>query len=199
VSFERLTADRFRADHDVLQALPAGLRQAVSSVDLQGLLSLSGALDIYSTTPVAAVLPDGRTESVPGPAAAAWDLHLDVEQASIDVGMPVEHVHGGIRLRGQSDGRGWQTLGDVAIDSAMCRGVQLTHVQGPLTMDAGGVRFGATAAVPGQACSTAACRRRHRARSRSPQRSAMPTSSGSPATSPAPRTGTAAVSSAAWR
>ena len=151
VSFERLTADRFRADHDVLQALPAGLRQAVSSVDLRGLLSLSGALDIYSTAPVAAVLPDGRTESVPGPAAAAWDLHLDVEQASLDVGMPVENVHGGIRLRGQSDGRGWQTLGDVAIDSAMCRGVQLTHVQGPLTMDAGGVRFGATAAVPGQA------------------------------------------------
>ena len=30
VSFERLTADRFRADHDVLGALPAGLRQAVS-------------------------------------------------------------------------------------------------------------------------------------------------------------------------
>lgn len=150
VSFERLTADRFRADHEVLAALPAGLRQAVSSVDLQGLLALSGALDIYSTAPVTTVLPDGRTEAVPGPAAAAWDLHLDVEQASLDVGLPVEHVHGGIRLRGQSDGRGWQTVGDVAIDSAMCRGVQLTHVQGPLTMDAAGVRFGAAAAAPGQ-------------------------------------------------
>lgn len=150
VSFESLTADRFRADHDVLQALPAGLRQAVSSVGLKGLLSLSGAIDIYSTAPVATVLPDGRTASVPGPAAAAWDLNLDVEQASLDVGLPVEHVHGGIRLRGQSDGRAWHTLGDVAIDSAMCAGVQLTGVSGPLTMDSGGVRFGNAAAGPGQ-------------------------------------------------
>jgi hypothetical protein len=149
VSFERLTADRFRADHDILRALPAGLRQAVASVDLRGLLSLNGTLDVYSTASSVTVLPDGRTESLPGQAAAAWDLHLDVEQAALDLGLPVEHVHGGIRLRGQSDGRGWQTRGDVAIDSAMCRGVQLTNLQGPLAMDAGGVRLGAAAAEPG--------------------------------------------------
>ncbi len=149
VSFERLTADRFRADHDVLQALPAGLRRAVSSVGLEGLLSLSGAVDIYSTAAVPAVLPDGRTELVPGPAAAAWDVAIDVEQAALDVGLPVEHVHGGIRLRGQSDGQRWQTTGDLAIDSAICRGVQLTNLQGPLAMDPGGVRFGTTAAAAG--------------------------------------------------
>ncbi len=149
VSFERLTADRFRADHDVLQALPAGLRRAVSSVGLEGLLSLTGAVDIFSTTPVPAVLPDGRTELVPGPAAAAWDVAIDVEHASLDVGLPVEHVHGGIRLRGQSDGRRWQTTGDLAIDSAICRGVQLTNLQGPLAMDEGGARFGTPAAGAG--------------------------------------------------
>ncbi len=150
VSFERLTADRFRADHDVLQALPPGLRQAVSSVDLRGLLSLSGSLDIYSTAAVAMVRPDGQTVLTPGPAAAAWDMHLDVEQASLDVGVPIDHVHGGIRLRGQSDGRSWQTIGDVAIDSAICRGMQLTAVQGPLAMDPGGVRFGSAAGPPGE-------------------------------------------------
>ena len=50
-----------------------------------------------------------------------------------------------MRLKGQSDGRTWQTSGDVAIDSAMWRGMQVTAVQGPLAMDAGGVRFGVTA------------------------------------------------------
>ena len=150
VSFERLTADRFRADDDVLQALPAGLRRAVSSVGLEGLLSLTGVVDVYSTAAIPAVLPDGRTELVPGPAAAAWDVAIDVEQASLDVGLPVEHVHGGVRLRGQSDGRSWQTTGDLAIDSAICRGVQLTNLQGPLAMDAGGVRFGTAAAAPGR-------------------------------------------------
>ncbi len=135
VSFEQLSADRFRADHDVLTALPVGLQQAISAVNLRGLLSLAGSLDIHSTT---------------GSPAASWDMQLDVEQGSLDVGTPLEHVHGGIRLRGQSDRNSWQTFGDMAIDSAMWRGIQLTGVQGPLAMDASGVRFGATAARPGE-------------------------------------------------
>lgn len=145
ISFERLVADRFRADHDVLRALPRGLQGAVSSVQLRGMLSVDGALEIYSTAPVTITGPGGRPEAVPGPAAAAWDMQLDVEQATLDVGVPLEHVHGGIRLRGQSDGRAWATLGDVMIDSAICRGVQLTAVRGPLAMDATGARFGGQA------------------------------------------------------
>ena len=135
VSFEQLSADRFRADHEVLQALPVGLQQAITAVNLRGLLSMAGSLDIHSTA---------------GPPAASWDMHLDVEQGALDVGTPLEHVHGGIRLRGQSDGRAWQTFGDMAIDSATWRGVQLTSVQGPLAMDGSGVRFGATAARSGE-------------------------------------------------
>jgi hypothetical protein len=145
ISFGRLVADRFRADHDVLRALPKGLEQAVTSVQLRGMLSVDGAVEIYSTAGVTVVGAGGRTEVVPGPAAASWDMQLDMEQAAVDVGVPLEHVHGGIRLRGQSDGRSWTTLGDMAIDSAMCRGVQLTAIRGPLAMDATGARFGAPA------------------------------------------------------
>ncbi len=146
VSFTRLSADRFRADHDVLTALPAGLREAVTGVRLRGLLALDGGLDIYTTAPQIVTLADGRQETVPGPVAAAWDLHLDIEQGSMDVGMPLEHVHGGIRIRGQSDGRTWRTVGDAAFDSAMWRGVQLTALRGPLLMDPSGVRLGTAAA-----------------------------------------------------
>jgi hypothetical protein len=145
ISFERLVADRFRADHDVLRALPRGLEQAVSSVQLRGMLSVDGAIEIYSTAPVKVVGVAGRPELVPGPAAAAWDMQLDLEQGALDVGVPLHNVHGGIRLRGQSDGRTWNTLGDIAIDSAMCRGVQLTTVRAPLAMAPGGPRFGGQA------------------------------------------------------
>ena len=146
VSFERLTADRFRADHDVLLALPAGLQEAVSGVRLKGLLSVDGALDIYTTAPREVTLAGGRTELVPGPAAAAWDMQLDMEQAALDVGVPLEHVHGGIRLRGTSDGGTWRSLGEIAIDSAIWRGLQVTSVRGPLMIDPAGARFGAAAA-----------------------------------------------------
>lgn len=147
VSFERLTADRFRADHDVLQALPAGLQQAVAGVRLKGLLSVDGALDIYTTAAREVTVPGGRTELVPGPAAAAWDMQLDMEQAALDVGVPLEHVHGGIRLQGTSDGGTWRSLGEVGIDSAIWRGLQVTGVRGPLVIDPAGARFGAAAAA----------------------------------------------------
>ena len=136
VSFERLSADRFRADHDVLRAMPAGLQRAIAAVNPRGLLSLIGALDIY-----AHAAPAGGA----GPATAAWDMRLDMEQGSLDVGLPLEHVHGGVQLKGQADGRTWKSHGEVSIDSAIWRGVQLTAVQGPLVMDDGGVRFGLTA------------------------------------------------------
>ena len=141
VSFTRLTADRFRADHDVLEAMPEGLRRAVAAVRPRGLLSIDGALDIYSTTPT----PAGR----PGPAAASWDVQLDLEQASLDAGAQLEHVHGGVHLRGQSDGRAWRCDGEMAIDSAICRGVQVTSLKGPLVLDGGGVGFGRAAARAG--------------------------------------------------
>lgn len=150
VSFERLTADRFRADHDVLRALPAGLQQAVAGVRLKGLLSVDGAIDIYSTAPRELAVAGGRTELVPGPAAAAWDVQLDMEQAALDVGVPLEHVHGGIRLRGASDGSAWRSFGEIAIDSGLCRGLQLTAVRGPLVIDSSGARFGGAAASPGE-------------------------------------------------
>ena len=158
VSFERLAAERFRADHDVLQALPQGLQRAIAAVRPRGLLSLTGSLDIYSTASVDAggAGAPGMEATVrsPGPPAAAWDMHLDMEQGSLDVGVALEHVHGGVRLKGQSDGRAWQTFGEVAIDSAMWRGMQVTAVQGPLAMDPGGVRFGMTAAGGGEQATT---------------------------------------------
>ncbi len=147
VSFARLVADRFRVDHEVLRALPAGLQQAVSGVRLKGLLSVDGALDIYSTAPREVALPDGRNELVPGPAAAAWDMQLDMEQATLDVGIPLAHVHGGIRLQGASDGTTWRSLGEIAIDSAIWRGLQLSAIRGPVVIDAAGARFGAPAAA----------------------------------------------------
>lgn len=143
VSFQRLALDRFRAEHEaVLDAMPAGLRRALATIHPRGLISLDGALDVYTTSTT--------TTGRPGPAAASWDVGVDLEQAQFDVGTTLEHVHGGIRLRGHSDGRDWHCDGDLRIDSALWRGVQVTAVEGPLAIDAAGVRFGTAAARPGE-------------------------------------------------
>jgi len=142
VSFERLAADRFRVDHDLLHALPAGLHEAIASVRPQGLLSLDGSLDVYSTR--------GAGQAANGPAAAAWDMRLDMEQGGLDAGFQVTNLHGGMRLAGRSNGTLWEASGDLLIDSAMWRGMQVRQIQGPLVMDSQGVRFGSFAAQPGQ-------------------------------------------------
>ena len=157
VSFDRITADSFRLDHDLLQALPEGLQAAMTGVQLRGLLAIDGTLDIYSTAAIPVTRPNGIVEQVPGPPAAAWNLQLDLEQAALDVGVPLEHVHGGLQLRGQSDGRAWQTVGELSLDSAICRGIQVTGVRGPISMDDRGARFGTPAATdPGTARRVAA-------------------------------------------
>lgn len=157
VSFQKLSADRFRAENEVLEALPEGLQQAVQSMRPRGLMSLAGSLEVFSNPPVAEPSPpDRNADSKAGPSAAAttgragrvsatWDMHVDVEQGTLDVGVPLEHVHGGVHLVGQSDGSRWQSHGELAIDSLIWRGVQMTSLEGPLAIDAEGVRFGTAA------------------------------------------------------
>jgi len=143
VSFASLAAERFRADHELLAALPAGLRDAIVVVRPGGLLSLSGSLDLYAQG-----ASEGAADRERSPVAAAWDMHVDIQQGSLDVGLPLEHVHGGIRLVGRSDGRNWTSRGDLAVDSLICRGVQVTSLSGPVVIDPGGVRFGGAASEP---------------------------------------------------
>ncbi|MFM7250238.1 MAG: hypothetical protein ACKO5R_10090 [Planctomycetaceae bacterium] len=136
VAFERLAIDRFQAEQDaVVDALPEPLRRAVAAVRPRGTVSLDGTLDVHASRAGA-------------PAVASWDTTLDLEQATLDLGTTLEHVHGGVRLRGQSDGKAWHCDGELAIASALVRGIQVTRAEGPLAMDPSGVRFGAAAARP---------------------------------------------------
>lgn len=167
VSFTSLSAERFRADHELLSALPDGLRDAIVVVQPGGLLSLSGSLDLYATggqesvgdVVVTEVLrPGSGAQRSPqggrAPVAAAWDMLVDIQQGSLDVGLPLEHVQGSIRLVGRSDGMNWTSRGDLAVDSLFCRGVQVTSLAGPIVIDRGGLRFGSTTVDSGTATST---------------------------------------------
>ena len=145
VSLSHLSADRFRADHELLRALPNGLQKALATVGPSGLLSIDGSLDVYSTN----VAQQGS--STERRCAASWNCHLDVEQGCFDVGVALNNVHGGLSLQGKTDGQRWSAVGEIDLDSAIWRGVQLTQVRGPILMDQSGVRFGAMTASNGMA------------------------------------------------
>ena len=130
VVVSRVTADRLQLNHDLLAAMPVGLAAGLSRLAITGSLNMQGALDI-----VVPAEPDQ-------PPQVGWNLNLDVENGSLRAGVPIEHIHGAVQLRGYNSPAGFENRGELLIDSAIVRDVQLTQIRGPLAMDAEQLRFG---------------------------------------------------------
>lgn len=122
VQLEPFIMDRVDLSHEFMAALPERLREPLSRLNLSGLVSTSGKVRLSG---------DARR---PGPPAARWHLDVDVEDGTLDNGLTLEHIHGGLTLDGEFDGSQAASHGQLAIDSLMCKGVQLTAVRGPLYM-----------------------------------------------------------------
>ncbi len=122
VRLKRLAAERINPDHELLAALPGGIGQALSRLSLGGRFNMDGTLGI--------VMPPRD-----GPPGLDWNLMFDVEDGSLQAGLPVSHIAGQVQLVGKSDAKGIVSRGELDIDSAMLRGIQLTQVRGPLVID----------------------------------------------------------------
>ncbi|QDU27991.1 hypothetical protein ETAA8_30830 [Anatilimnocola aggregata] len=130
VMLSRVTADRMLVDHELLAALPAGFAASLSKLAINGPLNMQGALGI--TVPA----------DVEQPPQIDWDLNFDIENGSLTAGVPIEHIHGSVRLKGRNQASTFENRGELQIDSAVVRDVQLTQIRGPLVFDAEQLRFG---------------------------------------------------------
>lgn len=89
----------------------------------------SGARSTFGPGKISAAsspLPGGR----PTP-DLNWNLRLDVEDVAMNLGLPVQNVHGHVLVHGRRDSQQAFSHGQVLVDSAMIRGVQVTALQGP--------------------------------------------------------------------
>lgn len=118
-----LSVDRLRFDRDLVQALPGGLRHALAGLNPAGLFNLRGA----------AVLEGGTRPD--DPLQAQWDLRIGFHQASIDCGVKLDNLHGGLTLAGQYDGTRMHAAGELDIDSLTYKDFQFTQVTGPIWID----------------------------------------------------------------
>jgi hypothetical protein len=125
-----LCVDRIDPTREFLMALPPRLGHAVSRLNVSGLVSLRGSVD---------VLGDGQGGALP---SASWKLDVDLEDGVIDCGARFEHLHGGLVSEGQYNGNTLFSSGELRLDSLMYRGVQLTHVGGPVHMEDANLLFG---------------------------------------------------------
>ncbi|MFW5692817.1 MAG: AsmA-like C-terminal region-containing protein, partial [Thermoguttaceae bacterium] len=118
-----LSVDRLRFDRDLVQALPGGLRKSLAGLNPAGMFNLRGSVDLAG-----GVRADDRMQ-------AAWDLRVGFHQASIDCGVKLENMHGGLTLVGRFDGARMASTGELDLDSLTYKDFQFTQVTGPLWID----------------------------------------------------------------
>ncbi len=138
--FDQLTADRLRADNDLLAALPPALKKVVAQLKPTGPIYLDGSFDLEGS-------------GIAGePLKSAWNLGIDVHQSSLAAGVLLENVSGKLHLNGRHDGQRLLSSGELKIDSLTFKGHQFTNVLGPILIDDHRITLGAQASVrnPGQ-------------------------------------------------
>jgi hypothetical protein len=131
-----LFVDRLDPDRELIAALPGPLRTAVEELKPGGPVHLRGTLGLAHGAGPA------------GPLTSDWDLEFTLHQGSIDCGIALENLNGGVRLRGDYDGRRFHAYGDLNLDSLTYNGVQFTQVMGPLEIKDDVVLLGASATPP---------------------------------------------------
>jgi hypothetical protein len=141
---ENLTVDRLRLDRDLIPALPDRLKRALVSLKPNGPLSIRGAFELESG-------------ELPGdPLQSRWDITLGFQQCSLDCGVRLDNLSGAMTLQGGFDGQRLLSRGELALDSLVCRNVQVTEINGPVWIDdqqillGGWVARRVNAAAPGQ-------------------------------------------------
>lgn len=166
-TFENLSIDALVLDDQFLQAMPPVLATALRKLELAGNINVFGTLVLSTgeqrTTPIDAGLgqvwtQDGDKRSLPlgglelprdgisaRDLAVDWDVRLDMDDGSMKLAKPMQHIFGGVRLIGRQDESGTHQVGYVDVDSLVVEGVQLTQVRGPIRIDPTFVALGRSA------------------------------------------------------
>jgi hypothetical protein len=131
-----LTIDQLHADRELVQALPGRLKKVVSELNPSGPINMRGSLHLIG----------GPSPEIP--IQASWDLSLAFNQISIDAGVPIESLAGGMRLIGNYDGQRAQARGNLSFDSLIYKDWQFTDVAGPIWIDDQRVVLGRDADPP---------------------------------------------------
>ena len=139
LSFSNLVADRVRPDRDLLVALPADLRKAVTQLNPTSPINLQGSVEF------------GHSGQTKDSVTSRWDLDLTTLQSQIDCGVRLENVSGGVRLAGQYDANGFSSRGYLDLDSVTYNDFQFTEIRGPLWIDEEKVTLGAPEDQPARA------------------------------------------------
>ena len=137
--FDNLTVDRLRFDRELVQALPALLKKAVTELNPGGPIHLRGGRGALTL---------GRGSHPGDPLTMQWDVEIGFQQLDLDFGLRLENLSGAVRLVGEHDGERFRSRGVLDLDSVSYKDLQFTQVRGPVWIDNERVLFGAWEHAP---------------------------------------------------
>ncbi len=152
VSLQNLLAGSVVPDEDLLRALPSELAEAVRQFEFQGQMNVSGAMKFGGSYNDSSSIAEGNDDSEiqqvvfetedRQASSFDWNLRLDIDQASMQAGLPLENIFGSVNLTGNYNGHQAQCAGVVSLDSVTLYGTQITEIQGPIWIDNEQTLFG---------------------------------------------------------
>lgn len=126
-----LSVDRLAARRDLIVALPPKLQRLIDR------LKPTGSFRLHDGTLTFAKSRDA-TESID----SRWKVTLDCHQSDLQAGVELRNIHGSVQLEGENAGGRCFSRGEMAIDTATFKDVQVTNIRGPLWVDEMSCRLG---------------------------------------------------------
>lgn len=132
-------------DEDLLDAVPASLREALEELNYEGSLSGTGTVAMRGRCDeghkkrivgqIAQASFETPVETTPGGFEMDWNVRLDMDRGRFNVGIIAENVFGSVSLNGRYANESVRCAGSIALDSLHWNETQFTNIRGPLWIE----------------------------------------------------------------
>ncbi|MDR2117364.1 MAG: AsmA-like C-terminal region-containing protein [Planctomycetaceae bacterium] len=117
-----LTISQLPPNRELLDALPANLREIVENLQIGKAFNLNGSIEFLK-------------QGVSSPLLTVWNFGVILHQNRVELGIPVENIFGEIHLAGYSVDEIFRLAGELNLDSATVRGFHVNDLRGPFFFD----------------------------------------------------------------
>lgn len=148
VRLSDILAGSLPVDDDLIKALPKALGESVRLVEYKGLVTVNGGITLsgqnsgYAPVEFAQVSYPANIPSTDPSFRFSWNMRFDMEQAEVNLGLPIENIFGQVSVQGEYFNGQTRCRGEVAMDSLTVYGIQVTNLTGPLWIDSAKVLAG---------------------------------------------------------
>ncbi|MGL6195439.1 MAG: AsmA-like C-terminal domain-containing protein [Thermoguttaceae bacterium] len=117
-------------DNELLKAMPDSLKAISKYLKPEGLINIDGNIKFTKQNQFS-------------PLRSEWDMSITTHQNNVEIGLPVKNIFGRIHLKGINDEFGANKVyGNLEVDSAFIKNVQISDIRGPFFFDGSQVLFG---------------------------------------------------------